>query len=115
GIGADADIAIYDLKPDQIDPSVEHAKVKSAFQSAAYTIKGGEVVVKDGQITATPMGRTYWVDASVPQEHTEVMMKDIRNKFKNYYSISLASYMVQDAYLTHPKVVKAGILPAEVR
>ena len=114
GIGADADIAIYDLKPDQIDPSVEHAKVKSAFQSAAYTIKGGEIVVKDGQITATPMGRTYWVDASVPQEHTEVMMKDIRNKFKNYYSIGLANYMVQDAYVTHPIVVKAGVIPAEV-
>lgn len=115
GIGADADIAIYDLKPDQIDPSVEHAKVKSAFQSAAYTIKGGEVVVKDGRITATPMGRTYWVDASVPPEHTEIMMKDIRNKFKNYYSIGLANYMVQDAYLTHPKVVKAGAIPVEAR
>lgn len=113
GVGADADIAIYDIKPDQIDPSVEHAKVKSAFQSAAYTIKSGEVVVKDGQITSTPVGRTYWVDASVPQEHTEIMMKDIKNKFKNYYSIGLANYMVQDAYLTHPKVIKAGI-PAGV-
>ncbi|MFH0904418.1 MAG: formylmethanofuran dehydrogenase subunit A [Methanobacteriota archaeon] len=115
GVGADADVSIYDLKPDQIDPSAEHAKVKSAFQSAAYTIKGGEVVVKDGQITATPMGRTFWVDASVPQEHTEVMMKDIRNTFKNYYSINLANYMVQDAYLTHPEVVKAGVIPAEVK
>jgi formylmethanofuran dehydrogenase subunit A len=114
GVGADADIAIYDIKPDQIDPSVEHAKIKSAFSSAAYTIKGGEVVVKDGQITATPMGRTFWVDASVPEEHTEIMMKDIRNKFKNYYSIGLANYMVQDAYLTHPKVMKAGVIPAEV-
>jgi len=113
GVGADADIAIYDIKPDQIDPSVEHAKVKSAFQSAAYTIKSGEVVVKDGQITATPVGRTYWVDASVPQKHTDIMMKDIKNKFKNYYSIGLANYMVQDAYVTHPKVVKAGI-PAGV-
>lgn len=115
GYGADADIAIYDIKPDQIDPSVEHAKIKSAFASAAYTIKGGEVVVKDGEITATPMGRTYWVDAAVPEEHMEAMMKDIRNKFKNYYSIGLANYMVQDAYITHPKVIKAGAIPAEVR
>jgi formylmethanofuran dehydrogenase subunit A len=114
GVGADADMAIYDIKPDQIDPSAEHAKIKSAFSSAACTIKGGEVVVKDGQITATPMGRTFWVDARVPEEHTEIMMKDIRNKFKNYYSIGLANYMVQDAYLTHPKVMKAGVIPAEV-
>ena len=42
------------------------------------------------------------------------MMKDIRNKFKNYYSIGLANYMVQDAYLTHPKVIKAGAIPVEV-
>ncbi len=115
GPNADADIAIYDIKPDQIDPSVEHAKIKSAFSSAAYTIKGGEVVVKDGQITATPMGRTFWVNASVPEEHMEVMMKDIRMKFKNYYSINLANYMVQDAYVTHPSVVRAGAIPVEAR
>jgi len=71
-------------------------------------------VVKDGQITATPMGRTYWVDASVPEQHTSEMMKDIVKKFKNYYSIQLANYMVQDEYVTHPQVVKAGAIPVEV-
>jgi formylmethanofuran dehydrogenase subunit A len=114
GVGADGDVAIYDIKPDQIDPSVEHAKIKSAFASAAYTIKGGEVVVKDGQITATPKGRTYWVDAKVPQQHHDEMMKDIVKKFKNYYSIQLANYMVQDEYVTHPQVIKAGAIPVEV-
>jgi len=61
------------------------------------------------------MGRTYWVDATVPEEHSEVMMKDIRMKFKNYYSINLANYMVQDAYVKHPMVVKAGAIPVEAR
>ncbi len=115
GAGADADIAIYDIKPDQIDPSVEHAKIKSAFSSAAYTIKGGEVVVKDGQVVAAPAGRTFWVDASVPDQHTDMMMKDIRMKFKNYYSINLANYMVEDAYITHPNVVRAGVIPVTAR
>jgi formylmethanofuran dehydrogenase subunit A len=114
GVGADGDVAIYDIKPDQIDPSVEHAKIKSAFSSAAYTIKGGNVVVKDGQITATPMGRTYWVDAKVPQAHYDEMMTDIVKKFKNYYSIQLANYMVQDEYLTHPQVIKTEAIPVEV-
>lgn len=109
GAGADADIAIYDIMPDQVDPSVEHAKIKSAFSSAAYTIKGGEVVVKDGQVTATPMGKTFWVNASVPEARNEEIMKDMRMKFKNYYSMQLGNYMVQDVYVTHPNVVKAGI------
>jgi len=114
GVGADADISIYDIKPDQIDPSVEHAKIKSAFSSSSYTIKGGQVVVKDGQIAATPMGRTYWVDAAVPEKDTSEMMKDIVRKFKNYYSIQLANYMVQDEYVSHPQVVKAGAIQVEV-
>ncbi|MCE8427612.1 MAG: formylmethanofuran dehydrogenase subunit A [Candidatus Methanoperedens sp.] len=114
GAGSDADLSIYDIIPDQIDPSIEHAKIKSAFSSAAYTIKGGEIVVKDGEITATPAGRTYWVDATVPEEQTEIMMKDIRHKFKNYYSMNLANYAVQDEYVTHPEVIKAGAIPVEV-
>jgi formylmethanofuran dehydrogenase subunit A len=111
GAGADADISIYDIKPDQIDSSLEHAKIKSAFSSVAYTIKGGEVVVKDGQVMATPAGRTFWVDASVPEQHTDAVLKDMRMKFRNYYSIQFANYMVQDAYVTHPSVVKAGLQP----
>ncbi len=114
GAGADGDVAVYNIIPDQIDPSTEHIKIKSAFASAAYTIKGGIVVARDGQITATPMGRTYWVDASVPEQHTSEMMKDMVKKFKNYYSIQLANYMVQDAYVTRPQVVKAGAIPVEV-
>ena len=114
GVGADADVSIYDIIPDKLDPSVEHANVKSALSAAAYTIKGGVVVAKDGQITATPTGRTYWVDAAVPEEHKAAMMKDIKLKFKNYYSINLANYAVQDEYVTHPVVVKAGAIPVEV-
>ncbi len=115
GRGADADIAIYDIIPDNIDPSVEHAKVKSAFSSAFYTIKNGEVVVKNGEVMATPSGRTFWVSASVPEQHNSVVVKDMQLKFRNYYSINMANYMVQDAYVTHPRVIKAGIpVAAEV-
>ncbi len=114
GVGADADVSIYDLLPDKIDTTIEYAKVKNALSRAAYTIKGGEIVIKDGQIAATPMGRTYWVDAAVPEEHTQEMMKDITMKFKNYYSIQLANYMVQDEYVTHPEVIKAGAIPLKV-
>lgn len=109
GRGADADVAIYDIKPDEIDPSAEHAKIKSAFSSAAYTIKGGEIVVKDGEIKSMPAGRTFWVSADVPEQQSEEIMKDMRMKFRKYYSINLGNYMVQDAYVTHPSVVKAGV------
>jgi len=106
GIGADADIAIYDIKPDETDATVEYDRVKTAFRKAAYTIKDGRIVVKDGEITATPMGRTYWVRSKVDNDGYNRMMEDLKMKFKDYYSINMANYMVQDEYVQHPVVVE---------
>jgi len=108
GPGADADVAVYDIRPDDVDPSVDHAVVKKAFTTAKYTIKGGMLVAKEGEIVAAPQGRTYWVDAAVPQADMERMMSGLRDKFEKYYSVRLGNYMVQDEYLAHPYVVKAG-------
>jgi formylmethanofuran dehydrogenase subunit A len=110
GVGADGDVAIYNINPDDVDASVEHTVVKKAFQTPAYTIKDGEVIVKDGEIIAAPMGRTFWVNASVPEEYNERLMKDLEWKFRKYYSVNMANYMVQDAYLQHPFEIKAGLI-----
>lgn len=100
--GSDADIAIYDILPGQIDPATEYEKVKKAFSGAAYTLKDGEVVVKGGEIEATPKGRIYWVNAKVPANIDSTMQKDIDIKFKKYYTVSKSNYMVEDMYLENP-------------
>jgi formylmethanofuran dehydrogenase subunit A len=110
GAGADGDVTVYDINPAEVDPSKDHKKVKEALAKAKYTIKAGEVVVRDGEITAVPQGRTYWVDASVPEEHAAKVKADLVEKFAKYYSIQMSNYMVQDAYVTHPRVVKAGVI-----
>lgn len=111
GIGADADVSIYNIKPDEIDPSKDHAKVKAGMSRAKYTIKGGAVVVRDGEIVAAPQGRTYWVDAAVPESAMDRMLSSLKEKFERYYSIRMSNYMVQDAYVSNPYVVKAGVQP----
>jgi len=104
GPGADGDVAVYDIDPTGWRPSM-HREVEEAFSRAAYTIKGGEVVVKDGEVVATPPGTTIWVDAKVPEEAEAELMKDLEDAFKKYYTISLANYPVQDAYLPHQERV----------
>jgi formylmethanofuran dehydrogenase subunit A len=81
-----------------------------ALARAKYTIKGGEVVVRDGEIVAVPQGRTYWVDASVPEDQAAKVEADLASKFAKYYSIQMSNYMVQDAYVTRPRVIKAGVI-----
>ncbi|HIE31814.1 MAG TPA: formylmethanofuran dehydrogenase subunit A [Methanosarcinales archaeon] len=108
GAGADGDVAIYDIAPEKVDPSVEHEAVKKALSFAKYTIKGGEVVVADGEVTATPKGKVYWVNAyeGVLQAEKDRLMADIKERFAKYYSIQLANYMVEDAYLPRPVEIR---------
>ncbi|MDD2665984.1 MAG: formylmethanofuran dehydrogenase subunit A [Methanocellales archaeon] len=105
GIGADADIAIYDVSPEEDDPR----KIQSALSHAKYTIKGGEIVVKDGEIVAVPEGRTYWVNPEFDGEATKAMLEDLAVKFKEYYSVNMANYPVQDAYVPHPIEIKTKV------
>ena len=109
GVGADGDVSIYDLKPEELDTSKDHALVKKGLAKSKYTIKEGVVVSRSGQIVAVPPGNTFWVDANVPQGDMDRLMLDLKDKFEKYYSVRLSNYAVQDAYVPHAKVIKAGL------
>lgn len=107
GVGADADIAVYDLDPTDWRPS-KYRDLEKAFAQATYTIKGGQVVVKHGEVTSTPMGATHWVDAKIPETIEADLMKDLEKEFKRYYTVSIRNYPVGEEYLPVQKVHKAG-------
>src|SRR6185437_13666520 len=51
GVGADADVAIYHDTPD----------VARMFGCPRYVLKGGEIVLEEGEIRKTPAGREFIV------------------------------------------------------
>jgi len=96
GVNADADIAIYDLDPkSEMTPE----KIERAFSQAAYTIKDGEVVAKDGQILREVVGRRFWVNPQVDEDLEQKMLREVSKTFARYYSISMANFPVQGGYL----------------
>lgn len=104
GVGADGDVAIYDISPEERDA----AKLQRAFLNTKYTIKGGQVVVKDGEVVAAPEGRTFLVEPEFEDEEVyKEMLSDLENKFRDYYSVTMRNYPVQDVYTPHPYVIKA--------
>ena len=109
GIGADADVAIYNVNPETTDPSKKYKTVRRAFGNAAYTIKGGEVVAKNGEILRHVEGATMWLDiqASEPVEITEEM----KRKFKEYWTVEYENYPVTENYVkvSHPTTIKADV------
>ena len=100
GIGADADISIYNLNPEVTDPSTEITKTKEAFEKAAYTVKAGEIVVKNGNIVKEVFGKTHWVNVETSMPHD--INDDIKKKFKDYWTVEYENYPIQEGFLHSP-------------
>lgn len=109
GVGADADVAIYNVNPETIDPSRKYKTVRKAFKNAVYTVKGGEIVAKNGEILKHIEGTTMWLDVQVskPIEITEEM----KRRFREYWTVEYENYPVTEKYLevSHPITVKADV------
>jgi formylmethanofuran dehydrogenase subunit A len=109
GIGADADIAVYNLNPQTTDPSKKYKTLRKAFKRAAYTIKEGEIVAKNGEIMKQVGGATMWLDVqtSEPLEISE----DMRKRFREYWTVEYENYPVTKEYLkkSRPIAVKASV------
>jgi formylmethanofuran dehydrogenase subunit A len=83
--------------------------VRDAFGNAAYTIKDGLVVVKDGKVVQTVNGKTMWLDVNTA-EQVEID-DDMKRKFKEYWTIEYDNYPVSDHYVkvSSPITVKADV------
>jgi formylmethanofuran dehydrogenase subunit A len=109
GIGADADVAIYNVNPEKIDIPRKYKTVRRAFANAAYTIKDGKIVVKDGEVVQHVDGCTMWLDVKTSEPVR--VDDDIKRKFKEYWTVEYENYPVSDHYIKvpNPITVKASV------
>lgn len=91
GPGADADIAIYRPCEDK----------QAMFARAAYVIKSGKPIIREGQIMTGASGRTLMVAPPAPS----TLPMELQRDFAEFYTVSLANYGVEDEYVANPEVV----------
>jgi formylmethanofuran dehydrogenase subunit A len=94
GVGADADVTIYHEKPDD----------GRFFTYPRYVIKGGEIVVEDGDVRAVVDGREYVVHPVCDDRIVEYL----RPLFPKVYTISFENYPVEIGRLRHAEVLPCG-------
>ena len=105
GVGADADIAIYDINPADYS-SNDYRSLLNALSRPYYTIKNGVVVSKEGEIVDSPWGKTMWVDASA-KTTTEIIEPELREYF-NYYTVERANYGIEEEWLRNPARIEVN-------
>jgi formylmethanofuran dehydrogenase subunit A len=90
GVGADADIALFDEKPSS----------GVMFEQPRYVIKGGEVVLEDGEIRDVGEGREFLVRPAF-DEQIEAYLRPL---FEQVYTISFDNYPVSMERIAHADV-----------
>lgn len=94
GIGADADITIY--QPDD--------DIQRMFELPRYVIRRGEVIVDDGELKAQPEGRLFHVGPT----YDEACVPDIQKWFEENYTIRFRNYPVDVSYLHEHEMVECS-------
>jgi formylmethanofuran dehydrogenase subunit A len=105
GVGADADIAIYNIEPPKIDLAKDYKAVRKAFARAAFTVKDGRIVVKKGEVVRSVQGKTFWTRPEVPEENMNTVVKELESKFDDYYTVRMANYPIEEQYLNASQMI----------
>jgi len=80
GPGADADVTIYSRDPD----------IARMFAAPRYVIKGGLLVVEEGQLRRAPAGHRL----RVAPEYDDALLRDLRGHFQAYSTVAFENYPV---------------------
>jgi formylmethanofuran dehydrogenase subunit A len=88
GVGADADITIYDDREDR----------EEMFSAPRYVFKDGHAVVEDGELRETGAGRLLRVGA----EYDPSIEPTLEALFEDRYSVRFSSYPVREPWLLEP-------------
>ena len=100
--GYRADIAVYDINPNEIDPSRQAAEIEKGFNVAEYTIKDGQILVKDKEIVKVKESQNIWVNVKGWEQNEQKVINNIMPFFTQYYSVKWENYPVHDHYVSNP-------------
>lgn len=100
--GYKADIAVYDINPNDIDPNRQYQEIEKGFDIAEYTIKDGQIVVKDKEIVDVKESHNIWVNVKGYEAEEQAVIDKIMPFFKQYYSVKWENYPVHDHYVSNP-------------
>ncbi len=104
--GLDGSVAVFDLNYKDLPKDPE--KIESAFLNASCFIRGGEVVVRDGEVLGHGHKKTVWVNVKMP-ENPQVT-RDVSEAFhKGTYTVDISNYPVRDYLAPHPFVIDVDV------
>jgi formylmethanofuran dehydrogenase subunit A len=101
GVGADADVTVYDVDPTKVNLADDPEKIIKVFGQSYLTVMGGQQVAKKGVVKATPLGRVWTVHPELNDALWERTNKELEKMMNNWYAHSFHNYPVPMRYRKH--------------
>ena len=92
GVGADADLNIFDINMNEIDLSRNHEKLKIALSNIDHVIKSGRIVKKQEVIELNNQGSIFWSSGKPKTEEKEIVLSRKKDFYRKYSSMFFNSY-----------------------
>ena len=101
GLNAKADISVYDIDVDNFDTTLKtnSETLENKLLNSKYTIKDGEILVKDSKIVKLVKSNHIWCNVNGLEERERILEQRIRPEFNKYYTIKYENYGVNDHYI----------------
>lgn len=101
GVGAKADISVYDIDVNNFDPTLKanSKTLENKLLNSKYTIKDGQILVKDANIIKLVKSHHIWSNITGLEKEEKQLIKRIKPEFNKYYTIKYENYGVNDHYV----------------
>ncbi|MFX0188180.1 MAG: formylmethanofuran dehydrogenase subunit A [Candidatus Hodarchaeota archaeon] len=103
GVGAIGDVSIFKLDPNKMDGN----SIEKAFSNATFTIKDGQIVVKDGEIMTSLISKTLVSKGKIKESIYNAVLDDVKAHWREHYSINFNNYAIGNYYTPKIKVINA--------
>ncbi len=97
GIGADADISVYDIFPMKTDLTSDPEQIVRGFRRAHMTFLNGKPLLKNNSL-ATSHGHVFTVAPAMSESMLNRMERELEGIFERWYSHSFSNYPVPSRY-----------------
>jgi len=101
GVGADADVSVYDVDTTKVDFAKNPDKIIKVFSESFLTFLGGKQVSKKGKVKGVPNEGVLTIHPEINESLWARINKELEQKMNNWYSHSFHNYPVPDVYRKH--------------
>ena len=101
GVGAKADVSVYDIDVYDFDTTLlkNSQTLENKLLNSLYTIKDGMIMVDHGKIVKLVDSKHIWTNVCGLEKEEANLVDEITPEFNKYYTIKYENYGVPDHYI----------------